>query len=144
MRFSSRKSKWELILLVFMLLLFLYTVYLCLFVYHEIWSMVLILGLITACQGFFFYFRSEYEMTEQALVLHEKKPLKDKEILYEDIAEYRIVPRRLFGGDKPGLPKDIFIGYYKNDRKRSVILSPKDPEGFDAEFMKRCPGFKIG
>ena len=137
MKFASRKRTWEVILLIFMLLLVLYTLFCCLFRDSEVWGLLAFLVLIAACQGALLWFRQEYEMTDEELIIHEKKPLKDKHIPYEAVTEYHLVFRRWFFKDRPNLPKDVYLAYSSGKRKRVDIISPDDADGFVAEFKER-------
>ena len=75
------------------------------------------------------------ELTEEALIIHEKDPLKDKTVPYDQITEYHMVRRR-FGSDKPGLARDFYLAYQIGKKRRVAILSPQDGDGFAAEFKK--------
>lgn len=142
-RYESRRSNFEVALLIFILLLLLYTVYLCLFKESDAWGLAGILALSAACQSFFLYFRPACELTDKSLLIHEKKPLRSKEILYKDIMEYRLISRRFFGANRPGAPKDVYIIYMHGNRKRSVILSLQKADDFNEDFLKNGPKFDV-
>ena len=138
MKFESRRNAGEPIRFFFMLALLLYTVYLCLFRETKVWGLAGILGVITALLGALCWFRQTYELTDDAIIIHEKKPLRNKRIAYKDVLEYHAVFRWWFGEDRPGRSKDFHLSYRQGSKKKTVILSPGDADDFLEEFHRRC------
>ena len=135
MIFPGRKGKGERIGLVFTLALLLYALYLLIFKHTDVGGFTAALAVLSLCLAFFCYFTQTYELTEDALIIHEKQPLKDKTVPYDQITEYHMVRRR-FGQDKPGQARDFYLAYQIGKKRRVAILSPQDGDGFAAEFKK--------
>lgn len=138
MKFESRRNMGEPIRFFFMLALLLYTVYLCLFRQSRVWGFAVILGVITALLGALCWFHQTYELADDEMIVHEKKPLKSKRIAYRDVLEYHTVSRWWFGEDRPGRSKDFHLSYRQGSKKKTVILSPGDADDFLEEFHRRC------
>ena len=138
MKFESRRNMGEPIRFFFMLALLLYTVYLCLFRQSRVWGFAVILGVITALLGALCWFNQTYELADDEMIVHEKKPLKSKRIAYRDVLEYHTVSRWWFGEDRPGRSKDFHLSYRQGSKKKTVILSPGDADDFLEEFHRRC------
>ena len=139
MRYKSRRGIGELILLVFMSALALYTLYLNIFKDYHMLLLTVLLAAAALAQGALYYFRPEYELTEDALLIHEKKPLKDRQIAYADVVRYRILGHRLGGLEREREPKDILLVYRKGQREKSEIISPEEA-GVFAEAIGKILG----
>ncbi|MBO4871811.1 MAG: hypothetical protein J5496_00130 [Lachnospiraceae bacterium] len=136
MKTRERRSIGELLLLIFIALLLLYSLYLNIFEHEDVKAFSIFASLILAVQAVLYYFRSEYELTEEALLIHERWPLRDKRIPYEDVVRYKIIFYRMGSEARRKTPRDVMLVYRKGKRGKSVMICPEDPDNFAGEFQK--------
>ena len=134
MRYKSKRGIGELILIVFIGVLLLLALY-SLTVYHSrTGSLVILLAMLELGMLYFYFFRTEYELTEVALVIRERLPFKNRTIRYADMKNYRIGGR---AGGRMGRLYDIYLIYTEGGKDRFLILSPENKDEFVKELRHR-------
>ena len=132
--YKSKRGIGELILMLFLAVLLL----LCLYSYFayqsRVLSLALILGLTEAGMLYFYLCRTEYTLTEEALLVKEPRPFKSRTIPYTAMKNYRIGGR---AGGRMGRIYDIYLIYAEGGADRFLILSPENKDEFVKELRHR-------
>ena len=136
MRVKSYRGVTELILLIVSAVLWLGSLGVGLLQDREVLRFTLILTPILLAQAYFYFMAPEFELTEEALLIHEKWPLKSKTIPYGDIESFRTVGHRLGSESRRESPKEIWLSYQAGGRKKRLILCPEDADDF-AVLLRR-------
>ena len=134
MRYKGKRGIGELILIVFIGALLLLSLY-SLIVYHSrTLSLIIVLALLEIGMLYFYFFRTEYELTEDALIIRERRPFKSRTIPFADMKNYRIGGR---AGGRMGRLYDIYLVYTEGGKDRFLILSPENKDDFVKELRHR-------
>ena len=134
MRYKSKRGIGELILILFIGALLLLSLYAC-FVYgSRTLTLSLVLALLEAGMLFFYFFRTEYELTEETLIIREHPPFRGRSIPYAAMKNYRIGGR---GGGRMGRLYDIYLIYEESGKERFLILSPENRDDFIKNLRHR-------
>lgn len=135
MIFKNKRGIGETILIAFMTLLLLLGLY-SFFVYHlQIQLLLVIMVVAEAGLLYFYFFGTQYELTDDALILRERKPFRDKRIAYDTIRSYRIGGRSL---GRIGRIYDLYLTYEESGKKHVLILTPEDRDEFVKELRQHC------
>ena len=129
MKTKGRREAFNLIVLIFVAFLALCSLYELLIKKEDVLTFVIFIWIVLIGEVLYFYFRPEYELTDDALLIHEKKPLPDRQIPYSDMVRYKIVEYKL-GEKRKGTAKDVVIVYRKKNRGRTLVISPEDASDF--------------
>ena len=127
MQYKSKRGIGELILILFVGALLLLSLYAELVYHSRTRSLTAVLALAEAGMLYFYFFRTVYELTEDALVIRERWPFKNKRIPYAAMKNYRIGGR---GGGRMGRLYDIYLIYEESGKERFLILSPENRDDF--------------
>ena len=127
MRYKSKRGIGELILILFIGALLLLSLY-AFFAYHSrTLALALVLTVLEAGMLYFYFLRTEYELTEDALVIRERWPFRGRSIPYASMQNYRIGGR---AGGRMGRLYDIYLIFEENGKERFLILSPENRDDF--------------
>jgi hypothetical protein len=127
MRYKSTRGIGELILICFVGALLLLSLYAYFAYQSRTGLLILVLALLEAGMLYFYLFRTEYELTEDALIIRERRPFKGRSIPYADMKNYRIGGR---AGGRMGRLYDIYLIYTEGGKDRFLILSPENRDDF--------------
>ena len=127
MRYKGKRGIGELVLILFVGAFLLLSLYVYFAYGSRTLTLALLLALTEAGMLYFYFARTEYELMEDALVIRERWPFKDRRIAYAAMKNYRIGGR---AGGRLGRLYDIYLIYAEEGKDRFVILNPEDRDDF--------------
>ena len=127
MQYKSKRGIGELILIVFIGALLLLSVYTYAVYRSRVITWIIMLALLEAGMLYFYFARTEYELTEDTLIVRERWPFRSRNIPYADIKNYRIGDR---AGGRLGRIYDVYLIFTEREKDRFLILSPENRDDF--------------
>lgn len=127
MQYKSKRGIGELILIVFIGALLLLSLYVYAAYRSQVVTWIIVLTLLEAGMLYFYFARTEYELTEDALIVRERWPFRSRTIPYDDMKNYRIGDR---AGGRLGRIYDVYVIYAEGEKERFLILSPENRDDF--------------
>ena len=127
MQYKSKRGIGELILIVFIGALLLLSLYVYAVYRSQVVTWIIVLTLLEAGMLYFYFARTEYELTEDALIVRERWPFRSRTIPYDDMKNYRIGDR---AGGRLGRIYDVYVIYADRKKERFLILSPENRDDF--------------
>ena len=127
MQYKSKRGIGELILIVFIGALLLLSLYVYAVYRSQVVTWIIVLALLEAGMLYFYFARTEYELTEDALIVRERWPFRSRTIPYDDMKNYRIGDR---AGGRLGRIYDVYVIYADRKKERFLILSPENRDDF--------------
>lgn len=127
MQYKSKRGIGELILIVFIGALLLLSLYVYAVYRSQVVTWIIVLALLEAGMLYFYFARTEYELTEDSLIVRERPPFKGRTIPYADMKNYRIGGR---AGGRMGRLYDVYLIYAAGEKERFLIMSPENRDDF--------------
>ena len=134
MRYKSKRGIGELILILFVGALLLLSLYACFAYGSRTLTLAFVLALLEAGMLYFYFFRTEYELGEDALIIRERPPFRSRRIPYAAMKNYRIGGR---AGGRMGRLYDIYLICEESGKERFLILSPENRDDFVKNLRHR-------